>query len=297
MTRAHCALRVVLCTLLLGWSTTLHAQRKVNERFAAPRDVEVSILNIAGSLKITGWDRDSVVVMGTVHDTPAERFIVHRSGAGVKAGIWDTTVERAEPSHVEVRVPAGARLTVRTGSASVFVSGVEGGIEVNSVRGDVEIRGSPREVFAESMMGSIVLDVRTPLARTKTVTAAARIHGRITDLTATSVSGSVLLENAEIERGSFESVDGELRFVGRVMPRAVLGFVTHGGAIEFLLPADTDAAFRVGSYAGALTSEFSAPVRSTASKIKGSDQGFTLGAGSAQVNVRTFRGRVVVRSR
>ncbi|HEX6307626.1 MAG TPA: hypothetical protein VFZ69_05520 [Longimicrobiales bacterium] len=273
------------------------AQRKVAERFPAAPDGYVRVQNMAGSVKLIGWDRDSIAVTGTVHDTRSERFGVQRGSEGVTLGLWDTTVDRAEPSHIEVRVPVRSQVWIRTGSATVFVSGVSGGIDVSSVGGPIEIRDAPAETFAESMTGSIVLDVRTTIARAKTVTGAILLRGAITDATATSVSGNVLVEDASIERGSFESVDGELRFVGRLRRGSALDFVTHGGAVELLLPAATDAEFRVSTYEGGLHSEFDVPVRTSVSKIKGSERTFLLGAGGARVNVRTFRGRVVVRSR
>jgi hypothetical protein len=287
----------VLC--LAAWASALpaSAQRLVDERFPAAPDGHIQIMNIAGSVKIIGWERDSIIVTGTVHDTPTQRFAIHRSEAGVKIGIWDTTIERVSPSTIEVRVPERSQVWVRTGSAAVFVAGIAGGVDVNSVGGAIEIEGAPREAFAESMTGTIVLNVRTAVARAKTVTATVRIHGVITDATATSVSGGILIEHADIARGSFESVDGELRFIGVIRPAATLSFVTHAGAVEFLLPAAASAQFRVGSYDGALTTEFDVPIRTMASKIKGSEQNFTLGDGGAQINVRTFRGRIVVRRR
>jgi hypothetical protein len=287
----------LLC--LSAWASAVpaSAQRMIDERFAAATDGHVQIMNIAGSVRISGWDRDSIAVTGTVHDTPTQRFATHRSEAGVKIGIWDTTVERAPPSNIEVRVPERSQVWVRTGSAAVFVGAITGGVDVHSVGGAIEIEGAPREAFAESMTGAIVLNVRTAVARAKTVTSTVRIHGVITDATATSVSGRILIEHADIARGSFESVDGELRFIGVIRPSATLSFVTHAGAVEFLLPAAASAQFRVGSYDGALTTEFDVPIRTVASKIKGSEQSFTLGEGRAQINVRTFRGRIVVRRR
>lgn len=273
------------------------AQRNIGERFAAAPDGYVRVQNMAGTVKLIGWDRDSIAVSGTVHDTPAERFVVQRGAEGVTLGLWDTTVERAEPSHIEVRVPARSQVWIRTGSASVFVSGVSGGIDVTSVGGPIEIRDAPGEVFAESMTGSVILDVRTSMARAKTVTGAILVRGVIADATATSVSGNVLIEDATLDRGSFESVDGELRFVGRLRRGSTLDFVTHGGAVELLLPAASDVEFRVSTYEGGLHSEFDVPVRTSVSKIKGSERTFRLGDGGARVNVRTFRGRVVIRSR
>lgn len=273
------------------------AQRTIAERFAAAPDGFVRMQNIAGSIKLIGWERDSIAITGQVHDTPAERFEVHRSDGGVKLGLWDTSVERAEPSHIEVRVPARSRIWIRTGSAAVFVDGVTGTLDVNSVGGDIEVRGAPAEVFAESMTGRLTLDVRTSVARAKTVTGAILLRGTITDASATSVSGNVLLEDAAVQRGSFESVDGELRFVGELRRGASLDFVTHAGAVEFLLPAATNAEFGFSTYEGGLRSEFKAPIRTSRSKIKGSEQNFVLGQGGAQINVRTFRGRVTIRSR
>jgi hypothetical protein len=273
------------------------AQRAVSERFAVAADVNVRIQNIAGSVKVVGWDRDSIDVAAKVHDTPTERFAIHHSDAGVRIGLWDPAVESVQPSHFEVRVPAGASVWVRTGSAAVFVSGVRGVIDVVAVGGAVEVRGAPREVFAESMTGAVVIDVKASVARAKTVSAPIRFHGAITDAAATSISGNVLIENADIQRGSFETVDGELRLVAPVRRGAALTFVTHAGAIEFLLPAATSAELLVRTYAGSLHSEFAAPIRTTASKLKGGTHSVTLGGGDARLDVRTFRGRVVVRSR
>lgn len=297
MKRSILTVLLTAVALLVVTALPASAQRSIAERFAAAPDGFVRIQNIAGSIKLIGWNRDSIAITGKVNDTPAERFEVHRGEDGVKLGLWDTSVERAEPSDIEVRVPARSRIWIRTGSASVFVDGVTGTLDVNSVGGDIDVRGAPAEVFAESMTGRLTLDVRTSVARAKTVTGAVLLRGAITDATATSVSGNVLIEDAAVQRGSFESVDGELRFVGQLRRGASLDFVTHAGAVEFLLPAATDAEFAFSTYEGGLRSEFKAPVRTSRSKIKGSEQSFVLGQGGAHVNVRTFRGRAIIRSR
>lgn len=288
---------LVICALLAASVAPATAQRKVAERFAVAPNAHVSILNVAGSVKVTGWEHDSIAIGGTVHETAPQQFIVKRADNGIKIGIWDPAVEKMPPSHLDIRVPSGAQVWVRTGSSTVFVGGVRGGIDVNSVGGSIELAGSPREAFAESMTGTIVLDVNTPLARAKTVTAPIRVHGRIGSLTATSVGGSILIENADVERAACETVDGELRWVGPLSPRAGIGFITHQGAVEFLLPAATAASFTVSTYEGEFVNEFKAPVQTTRSKVKGSQHVFTVGSSDAEVDVRTFRGRVVFRTR
>jgi hypothetical protein len=292
-------LRALLCgsALLLLAAPPVAAQRTIAEGLGVPGDAHVTISNVAGWVKITGWARDSIAVTGTVSDTKTERFTVQRAGSAVRIGLWDAAAASVPPSHVEVRVPSRASVTVRTGSASVFIADVSGALDVASIGGEIEIRGAPRSVLVESMTGPLIVDVRTGSVRAKTVTSAIRLHGSYDDATATSVSGSILLDGAVVRRGSFEAVDGELRFVGALRPDAELAFVTHAGAVEFLLPAATSATFRSIAFGGSFQSEFSEPVRTAISKVKGTEHDLSVGGGEAQISVRSFRGRVVIRRR
>ena len=282
--------------LLLVTAAPAAAQRKVHERFAAAADGPIRIQNIAGSVKVTGWQHDSVAVIGLVHEAPGERFKIFRGEGGVKIAVWDATSEKVPPSELEIFVPARSQVWVRTASAWIAVGGVSGSVDVNSVSGVIDIAGSPRELFAESMAGDLVLDVRTAVLRAKTLTGRIMMRGAVTDASATSIGGNITIEGA-FERGRFESVDGDVRYIGGLSRTAVLDFINHAGAVELLLPAATAADFVVSTHEGTLDNEFRVPVRNVGSKLKGSELRFTTGAGGATVNVRTFRGRVVVRSR
>lgn len=281
---------------LLACAAPAAAQRKVQERFAVPPDGPVRIQNIAGSVKVTGWQHDSIVVMGMVYDPPGERFKVFRGEGGVKIAVWDALSEKVPPSQLEIYVPARSHVWVRTASSAIAVGGVTGGVDVNSVSGIIDIAGSPRELFAESMSGELVLDVRTAVLRAKTLTGAIRMRGAITDASATSVGGNITVEGA-VERGRFEAVDGDVRYIGAPARTASLDFVNHAGAVELLLPATAAADFVVSTHEGALDNEFRVVMRTVGSKLKGSEFHFALGSGGARVNVRTFRGRVTIRRR
>jgi len=288
---------LLLALAMLACASPVHAQRKIREAFAADPAGFVRIQNIAGSVKVTGWDRDSITITGVVYDTPNERFEIMRSAGGVKMGIWDTTVEKVPPSTLEIRVPRRSRVWVRTGSSFIFVGGVAGTVDVNSIGGGVEVTGQPHEVFAESMTGEVFLDdVRASTARLKTVTGAIRIRGSITDVIATSIGGNIVVDGAAIDRGRFESVDGDVRFMGDLMRKATLDFINHAGAVEFSLPSNVDADFAVSTYQGTLQNDFPVKQHQANSKIKGSEITFSLGTGGAQVNVRTFKGRIIVRA-
>ena len=288
--------RLVFILLLLLVAAPVDAQRRINHRFRAAPETSIRIQNIAGSVKVRGWAHDSIAVRGVIHERPGEPFKVHSADGIVKIAVWDGASENVPPSDFDIYVPARSQVWIRTASAGIFVNGVTGGVDVSSVGGRIEVAGSPRELIAESMDGELSLDVQTRLLRGKTMTGPIRVRGTISDVSVTSVNGNITVE-AIVDRGRFESVDGDVRYIGEPLRTAALDFVNHAGAVDLLLPAATSAAMIVSTHEGAVENEFRVPMRNVGSKLKGSEFQFTLGAGDARINVRTFRGRVIVRRR
>ena len=288
---------LVVTVALLSLAAPVAAQRKVNDRFRVDPEVQVRIQNIAGSVRVRGWDRDSVVVTGVVHEPPGQPFKVHHSAdAGVKIAVWDGTSEKVPPSDFEVYVPARSQVWVRTASATIDVSGVSGGVDVNSVSGRIDVIDAPRELIAESMSGALTLFASTRVLRAKTLTGAIHLRGALTDASATSVGGDILVEGAT-ERGRFESIDGAVRFNGDVSRSAALDFINHAGPVELTLSLKSAVDVTVSTHEGTLQNDLNVPVRTVISKLKGSAYQFSLGGGGARIDVRTFRGRVTVRPR
>ena len=287
---------LVLCTLLL-LAEPAAAQRKFMGRYAVAPDVPVRIQNIAGSVRVRGWDRDSVVVAGVINEPPGQPFKVHTDPEnGVKIAVWDGVSEKVPPSDFEVYVPARSQVWVRTASATISVSGVTGGVDVNSVSGRIDVSDAPRELIAESMSGALGLFANTRVLRAKTLTGAIHLRGTVTDASATTVGGDILVEGA-MERGRFESIDGAVRFNGEVSRSAALDFINHAGPVELVLPMKSAVDVTVSTHEGTLHNEMNVPVRNMISKLKGSAYQFSLGGGGARIDVRTFRGRVTVRPR
>jgi hypothetical protein len=275
---------------------TAEAQVAVSRRAAVSADAYVRIHNLAGRVTVTGWEQDSVVVTGTVHEPAAgEGFYFGGAGDVAKLGVWSDNVTSVEPSMLEVRVPVGARVWIKTASADVRVTGVTGGVDVTSVTGAIGVTGSPAELFAETLGGRIDIDADTRAVRAKTASGAIAVRGRIRDIIATSVSGDLEVEGDRFERGSFESIDGDILYRGNVGRASALEFTSHSGVIDFVLPADAAAEFTIGTFYGSFEDRFGVTARNTGSKLKGQEYAFTLGSGAGTVVVRNFKGRVVLR--
>ncbi len=280
----------------LAVASTAHAQRDIAHRAAASRDGVVRIHNLVGSVRVTGWDRDSIVVTGSVREPKGEPFGFHVGDGGAKLGIWDAAGGTdLGPSHLDVRVPAASTVWVKTASADVVVDGVTGGVDVNAVSGRIEVSGRPSEIYAESLGGEVRITADTRFARARTATGPITVSGRIADASVITVGGDMSIEGGAFERGRFESVDGNIRYAGTIGPKATLDFVSHAGSITFTLPRTAAAEFTVHTYEGGFEDRFGVSARTPGSQLKGQETWFRVGQGGAGVvNVRSFKGRVVL---
>ena len=289
---------LTICLALLV-AAPAAAQRKINEQFAAAPDAHVRLHLLAGSVRVTGWDRDSIAIRGVVFETPNEKFMVHRDKSGVKLGHWDPTVEKAGPSQLELFVPTRSLLWIKTATATVVVAGVTGGVDIGSSTGAIEVSGAPREIITETMSGAVTIDARSRLARIRTATGFVTLRGAISDANVSTVSGHVLIETGGVERGRFESVDGDIRYRGDVGRLASLDFINHAGAIEVVVPPAAAAEINVNVFEGTIENALGVEaVRAPVSKMtkgKGRDERFTMNGGGAYVTIRSFKGPVVLR--
>lgn len=283
---------VLSASVLLA--SPLHGQRVVEHRIAAA-DGPVRIQNMVGSVRVIGWDRDSIVVTGTVHESKNERFNFHVGEGGAKIGIWDATDASLGPSHLEIHVPAASTVWIKAAAADVTVQGVTGSLDVYAVSGRIDVTGSPREVRAESMTGELSIDVTSRSVQAKTATAPITLRGRISDLTATTVSGDIGAA-ATLQRGRFEAVDGDIRFDGPIDASSTLDFTTHSGSVDLSVPRDAAAEFLIATFEGGFDDRFGVRISASGSQLKGREIRFRIGkvGVSGQVNVRSFKGRVVL---
>lgn len=286
-----------MLAFLAFWSEAAFAQRKLNERLAIVPNGFVRIFNINGSVTVVGWEKDSLVVTGTVFEPPGERFAVAVSPKGAKLGIWSDMEGHLKPSHIVVHVPVRSQVWVKTTAADIRVSGVLGGLDLFSVSGSIGVTGAPREVYAETMGGRIELKASTSAARIKTAGGAIRVGGSISDLTAVTVSGDIDVGATTFQRARIESVDGDIRFNGALPQGSGLELTNHAGAIEISLPPNVSAEFSVSNYAGEFSDEFGIRKKLVnPDKMKAREVTFVLGdKPNARVTLRSFKGRVLLR--
>ncbi len=272
----------------------LVADAEVERTVDAAPGGRVEISNVAGSVRVIGWDRDQVQVDATLGQG-VEELVVERSGDTVEIEVRPARRSRwAASARLEVRVPRGSELEVDTVSAGVEVAEVAGRVKAESVSGSVEVAGGPAAVDVETVSGSIEADVQTGRVAVETVSGSVKLSGTIGEVEIETVSGRIGVASAALRRAELSTNSGRIGLAGALEGRAQIRAGSHSGSIELALPASTSARFEVSTFSGRIDNQLGPPPKKTRYG-PGKELEFALGGGEARVTVETFSGSVTLR--
>jgi DUF4097 and DUF4098 domain-containing protein YvlB len=245
------------------------------------------------SLKVIGWQKDSLVMTGSLPKESRFEPAMGGGGApvtGVKFYIEGTTTANASGS-LELYVPVGATVWAKSGSATIDVTGITGGLDLNIVGGSISVNGNPRELNIESMDGNVVVSGAPNWMRAKTASGDVTIRGSCTDLGVTTVSGTISVREGSFERTRLESVTGNVTFGAGVARAGSLLVDSHSGTIELQIgkaSLDIDATTITGSITNNVSTRRPTPGR----EGRGEELTLSLGTGEARATLRSFKGNI-----
>jgi hypothetical protein len=288
-------LRIVSLAGVAVFTTATHggAQQKVDVRRAVTRDVYVRLNGAFSSLKVTGWQKDSLVMTGVL---PRESRFEPAMGSGTApvTGLKfyiEGAPNAAVSGSLELFVPVGATVWAKSGSATIDVTGITGGLDLNIVGGSISVTGNPRELNIESMDGGVTVNGAPTWMRAKTATGDVTIRGSCTDLGITTVSGTITIRDGSFERSRVESVTGNVTFGAGVARAGTLLIDTHSGTIDLQIgkaSLDIDATTITGSITNSVTTRRPTPGRDG----RGEELALSLGTGEARATLRSFKGNI-----
>lgn len=266
------------------------AQTRVDRGLPLNSDAAIRIYNTVGSVRVTGWTRDSVAVRGTL----GEGNVLHFGGGrtGIKMFVEGRDERNPAPAAIEVMVPVKSKVWVKTASADIDVSGVTGSLDLYVVGGRISVAGNPADLNAEAIDGSIKV-VGTPgWLRAKSASGDVTLDGSSADVTLSTVSGKIYADGTGFERAKFETVTGGIRFAGSFRRGGLVNFDTHSGSIEVGMQAGSAADFDVVSIAGAITNKLTSGRPIKGRYGRGSELTTSSGGGGTRVAIRSFKGPV-----
>jgi len=285
--------------LLLGLlvAGTAWADRPVDETRSLDPGGTLEIGNLSGSVTVIGG-AGQVEITGTLGDDVEELEIV---GGGDHLEIRvktprNTTRHIDLESHLTVHAPADARLEVQTVSASITVQAMNERLELQSVSGEIRAESRPRVLSAQTVSGTI--HTVGALERAEVQSVSSRIElGEITGrLEASTVSGGLSITGGSLEEAELSTVSGDVEISTDLPAGAELSINSHSGGVMLDLGAGVSASFDVTTFSGDIDNALTSDAAERTSKYApGKSLEFSVGGGSARVDINTFSGNVRIR--
>ena len=297
------AYRFALAAAALAPFGAAGAQQKVDIRRPAIATVSVRLNGALGSVRVTGWQQDTVAITGALAaGSRLEGGPLNAQGpvSGMKFYIDATDEAAARNNRLELFVPRNARVWIKAGSADIDVGSVGGSLDLNIIGGYVRVNGKPRELIVESMDGDVTFTGSADFAKLKTATGNITVGASGEDLNVSTISGTITVTPAKagpITHGRFESVTGAIVFAGDIARGGDAQFDTHSGAIELRLASQADADIDATTITGAIENTFTTRRPSAGREGRGMLLTTSSGNGGTTVVVRSFKGNVKLTTR
>ena len=281
-----------LCTVASpAWAGT-----PINQRAAADPSGAVEISNVAGTVRVTGWDRNEVEVTGELGEgTERLDFAVIDKVTRVKV-ILPNRSNNVEDTDLVVRIPMASRLAVTTVSADIEVQDVTGAQRLQTVSADIRTEAAAEDVECKSVSGDVAVhgSGKKALVTITTVSGDAMALKVAGEVNANTVSGNLTLGLGETTRSRLRSTSGDLTMASVLAADGRLDIESISGDVRLELHGPVNAEFDVTSFNGEIRNCFGPKAVSTSEYAPGKELQFREGQGTGRVRIKTLNGDISV---
>jgi DUF4097 and DUF4098 domain-containing protein YvlB len=268
----------------------------INQRATADPSGAVEISNVAGTVRVTGWDRNEVEVTGELGEgTERLEFAVVDKVTRVKV-ILPGRANNVDDTDLVVRVPAASRLAVTTVSADIEVQDVTGAQRLQTVSADIRTEAAAEDVECKSVSGDVAVNGsgKKALVTITTVSGDAMALKVAGEVNANTVSGNLTLGLGETSRSRLRSTSGDLTMAAVLAADGRLDVESISGDVRLELHGPVNAEFDVTSFNGEIRNCFGPKAVSTSEYAPGKELQFREGQGTGRVRIKTLNGDISV---
>jgi DUF4097 and DUF4098 domain-containing protein YvlB len=264
---------------------------QTDQTVPATRSTRLMIENPAGEVVVHGWDKDAVRVQAR-HN--ARTKVNVQAGTNTITIDADSTNGHAGTVDYEITAPAWMPIKVEGQYAFVSVDGIQGELSIETVRGDIVLK-NVGSAMAKTIEGEIQIEGARGKLTVSSVNEDIKITGASGEVVADTTNGGVTLTRMESTSVEVATVNGDVLYEGTLADHGHYAFTNHNGDIELAVPDNSNATFSVRTYTGEFSP--SLPVKGPdASQVRrGKRVSYTLGTGSAEVELESFDGEIRLR--
>ena len=287
------------------------------------RDGTFSLENVSGNIEVSGGSGNDVRI-------DAIKRARHADSAEAKAILQDLVINVSERGgNVDVRTEYqryGPRQRYRNGySASVdYTVSVprDASVMLKSISGPIKVTNVNGELRAESVSGGITTTAARRIRTLKSISGDVQIDdSQSDDLSAGTVSGSVIIRNVKTRIVELQSVSGDLRvndvdadhaemktvsgnleYAGRLSRSGRYELQSHSGNLRLIPMSSPNFSIEATTFSGDVRSDFPLTLQGGTQPFARGFQGRrqnqsvrgTVGSGGAMITMQSFSGNIVI---
>jgi DUF4097 and DUF4098 domain-containing protein YvlB len=261
---------------------------QTDQTIQVTKGTRLSVQNFAGEVIVRAWDKDALRVQA-------------RHGARMRVNINTPAGAIAISSHgsgsvdYEISAPAWMPIKIDGTYNFVTVEGSQAEVFAENVRGDIVIKGGTGLVTARTIEGVLIVERARGKINLNAVNEGIRVNGATGDIVAETTNGDIALAGIESASVDVATVNGDVTYEGTFTDRGHYRFTSHNGDLVMTIPATANATLIVRSYQGDFRTALPVKGPPVGEVRQGRRNSYTLGSGSAQVELETFGGDIRVR--
>ena len=272
----------------LATFTALAFAQQTDTQVAVKPGIRLDVNNFGGGIVVKAWNQNAVRVHAEHSSRDYVDVNLETSVLTVKA-----TSRRGPPGVVDytITAPAWMALNLSGVSVDIEVDGSQAAITAETVNGEVKVRGGSGFISLKSVEGAVALQDAKGHVEVHTVNDDVTLTDVSGDITAETVSGGIDLEGIQSANVDVSTVSGDVTYQGTLNDAGHYRFSTHNGDVTIAVPEKTNATVSVATFNGDFDSSFPVSVTGTTKHRFG----FTIGTGSARIELETFNGDIKLR--
>lgn len=269
--------------------TLLAAAGQTDTTLKVQHGTRLNVTNFGGVIAVQGWGKNAVRIAAT--HSQRVRVMIEETGPNIAVQAMS---HRGLPARVDYQIsaPAWMALTLSGVYGDISVQGSRGEISAETVKGEVSIIGGIGFIKATSVEGAVRVRGARGRLELSSVNDGVTVNDVEGEVNVEAVNGDVVLQGVRSGRVEVGTVNGDVIYLGSIERGGRYRFASHNGDVEVAIPDPANATISIATFNGEFESDF--PVELTETK-RGKRFGFTLGKGSALVELETFGGTTKLR--
>ena len=268
---------------------------RTDQTLDVAKGTRLVLSNNAGEVVVRSWDRDQVRVQASHSDR--ERVDIQTADNTLRIRGRATR----GPSNLidyQITVPRWMPVNLSGTYLESTIEGTTAEVTVESVHGNIRVVGGNGTITARSVEGLITIEKASGKVRATTVNEGIRLTNVSGDMSAETTNGDIVIDNAQTSSLDVSTVNGDVTYNGTMRDGGAYRMTTHGGDIRVGLGGSPNATVFVRTFQGDFNADFPIQLPEGQSAREGSKRfNFTLGSGSARIELQSFNGDILVARR